>query len=139
MSGPSGRPVLAAAVSVVVVATIVAGIVTLGSPTEERARRLDERRLSDLRQLQSAVNFFHSQQKRLPESLEQLAQKRELRVGLDPATKQPYGYRRIDDGHYGLCAIFERSSPPQESSVDIRRHDAGRYCFQRTPPSPPRG
>ena len=44
----TGRQLLAGVVSLVVAAAIITGVVILGSPSNERALRLDQRRVSDL-------------------------------------------------------------------------------------------
>jgi hypothetical protein len=69
----TGRQMLAGIVSLVVLAAIVAGMVMLGSPSDERARRLDERRVSDLAGIRNAVNFFSDRNGRLPASLDELS------------------------------------------------------------------
>jgi hypothetical protein len=73
MMGSSGKRLLAVALTVVVVAAVATGIVIIGSPMEERTRRLDNRRVQDLRQLSQAVQVYHARQQRTPASLDELS------------------------------------------------------------------
>jgi type II secretory pathway pseudopilin PulG len=67
------RKVLIAIVFAVVVGAIAGGFFLLGTPSEERTRRLDERRLSDLRRLQLATDLYWTRNGRLPLTLDDLA------------------------------------------------------------------
>ena len=49
-----------------VVAAVVAGLWSIGPPSEQRLRRLDERRVSDLTQLSQAVHWYHTERRALP-------------------------------------------------------------------------
>lgn len=126
----TGRQALAGVVSVVVFAAVIAGIVILGSPSEERARRLDQRRVSELRGIRSAVDFFYVDKGRLPASLDELATQPGVRVSADPVTNEAYRYRPLGGDAFELCATFERASELQPGSgVDIWQHPAGAHCF----------
>jgi hypothetical protein len=126
--------VLGTLVTVVVIAAIVVGIVLLGSPAEERARRLDQRRSQDLTGIARAVDLYWTRHASLPTSLEELqkAPGAEIRSA-DPTTGDAYEYRPLDGSRYELCARFEHESaraggPP---GGGIWSHGAGRHCFQR--------
>jgi hypothetical protein len=126
----TGRQVLAGVVSLVVVAAIATGVVILGSPSEERARRLDRLRVSELEGLKTAVEFYHRANGRLPASLSELASEPGVRVSADPTTSEPYRYRTVSADEFELCATFERASEPQRGSgVNIWQHPAGAHCF----------
>ena len=128
----TGRQVLAGVVSIVVAAAIVTGVVILGSPSEERARRLDLRRVSDLQGIQNAVNFYASERTTLPASLEELSTQPGVRIGTDPVTGAAYGYRALGVEEFELCGTFERASEPRVSSgVDVWQHPSGKHCFTR--------
>jgi len=112
----------------VVAAAVVAGLAIIGSPSEQRLMRLDERRVLDLRSLSFAVNRYRGQRQRLPERAEDVIDGQlTTRLPLDPESQQPYDYRMIDAGHYEVCATFSRRS--LEPSNDFWFHEAGRRCF----------
>src|SRR5712691_7947951 len=95
-----------------VVVAVAAGLFIIGSPSEERVRRLDERRLNDLRLIQFAVDLYSKDHARLPGTLAELLQ--EPRTGpetRDPITRQEYGYRTLAERAYQVCADFDRESP----------------------------
>jgi hypothetical protein len=120
-------------VTLAVIAAVVAGVYLLGSPAEERARRLDERRVQDLSGIAQAVDLYWTRESRLPPSLEQLRSDTGAAVTVaDPSTAAPYDYRPLEGGRYQLCASFEGDSR-DSNRVDTGfwTHRAGRQCFQR--------
>jgi hypothetical protein len=123
---------LAGAVTIVVTGTIAAGIFVLGSPAEERRRRLDERRIENLSEIAQAVDLYWTRHGRLPSSLEELRREPGATIAdTDPVTHRAYEYRPATD-RYELCAAFDRAS---DRSSPYRgafwSHGAGRQCFQR--------
>ena len=52
----AGRYVVIGLVIVAVIAAVVAGLVFLGSRTEERLRQMDQKRVDDLRNIASAID-----------------------------------------------------------------------------------
>jgi hypothetical protein len=121
--------------TIVVAAAVAGGVFVLGSPSEERARRLDERRVQDLIGIQGAVDVYWSQHATLPPSLGELATEPygKLRAQ-DPRTTEAYQYKLIDARKYELCATFERASPEGVPYGDGRwAHGNGRQCFPREP------
>jgi hypothetical protein len=131
-----GGGLLLAAATVVVVAAIVAGIVVLGPPSDERARRLDQKRIFDLQQLESAVGYYQRQHKRLPASVEELASGSTMNVNVrDPISGKPYELRVVNDTAYELCATFDLDSKGESGYGEVFwAHRAGRHCFNRTVP-----
>ena len=131
MKPASGGALLVIA-SIVVVASIVAGIIELGPPSDERARRLDSKRTTDLQQLTSAIEYFHQQKGHLPSSLEELSSFPNVRVELrDPESGESYGYRLINETSCEVCATFDRDSNEQQVSYgrEFWAHTPGRHCF----------
>src|SRR5688572_3877367 len=117
-------------VTVAVAAAVVAGIYVLGSPVEERARRLDERRVQDLSGIAQAVDLYWTRESRLPASLDQLRSDSGATITL--ADPSPYDYRHLEDGKYELCASFEGDSRDSNRFDNgFWTHRAGRQCFQR--------
>lgn len=132
-----GGGLLLAAATVVVVAAIVAGIVVLGPPSDERARRLDRKRVSDLQQVSSAVGYYHQQHRRLPASVEELSSLPNINVNIrDAISGQPYELRVVSDTAYELCATFDRDSKGEQAFGDpFWAHRAGRQCFHQAVPA----
>ena len=129
---PSFRPLLAVLVLAIVVAAIVGGLLIVGSPGEARLQRLDDRRVSDLRQLSSAVNVYWTRNRQLPVSLDAaLPGLSGSTPPLDPGTGQRYTYRAIEGDRYELCAVFSRASADgaEWARDPFWSHTAGRQCF----------
>jgi hypothetical protein len=128
MSGFSGSHILAVVTTVVVAAAVGAGIVLIGPPSDERTRRLDERRVEDLRQISLSVNLYNNRHQRLPASLAELAEEPGLTFqARDPVTREAYGYSTLEPAKYQLCAIFDRESTAR---ADVFwSHGGGRHCF----------
>ncbi len=136
-----------------VVAAVVGGLIVLGPPSEERARRLDERRVEDLRGITRAVDLYWTRHASLPLSLADLSRESGVSVSArDPGTTQDYEFRVLDAATYELCARFELNTPipsarfrpglgvapdpgdsagrAQDVSEDFWSHGVGRRCFR---------
>jgi hypothetical protein len=126
---------IAIVAGIVVVATLVAAIMVMGSPARQRLMRLDERRVEDLSRIASAVEAYHLQHGSAPDSLEALAAGGGVRIPSDPATRQPYGFEKLGKAEVRLCAQFDtdtaESSEPQPWLGVRWLHGAGRQCFKR--------
>jgi hypothetical protein len=124
----SGKRLLAIVLTVVVAAAVVTGIVIIGSPGEERTRRLDTRRVQDLQQISQAVQVYRARHQRTPSSLDELSREPGLAmVPRDPVTGQPYRYVSVDADSYELCATFDRDSDVRTAT--FWSHGAGTQCF----------
>jgi len=131
-----------------VFAAMAFGFYSAGSPQAERLRRLDERRVSDLQQIQwQIINYWQAKEK-LPGALGDL---RDSISGFvppaDPETGESYEYRATGDLDFELCAVFKTSnktdgsreskSAPVPAAIDYYAdagawsHGAGRVCFER--------
>lgn len=132
MSGTLGSRILIVA-SAVVVASIVAGVIAIGTPSEERAEALDAGRVADLQRIMRATDDYWSRNERLPATLGELADDPRTSVDtLDPGSGLPYGYWVVGDDRYEVCAIFDRASvdSPGRPREDFWRHGAGERCFE---------
>ena len=143
----SGTSVLIGLAVVVVVIAIVAGLMVLPPPSEERVRRLDERRVEDLRGIARAMDLYWTRHGRLPASIADLSGEPGVNVSTrDPGTGQDYELRLLDEPTYELCASFERTTAEsgepagraEDVSEDFWSHGVGRRCFrldaQEVPP-----
>lgn len=138
-SGPaSGRNMLVLA-SVIVIASVVAGLLTMESPLKQRDRRLDMRRVQDLNAIDRAMDTWATDHGSLPASLAELAGEPGASLSIaDPVDGVPYGYSVLSPSKFRLCAVFSTST--SDRGPDARRfgwyddewkHPVGRQCFER--------
>jgi hypothetical protein len=110
----------------------VATSIWLNPPSENRARAMDDQRVRQLGQIESAINNHYRLRQKLPAHLEELeADKGNLAPEklLDPGTGKPFEYEVVGEKDYRLCAIFERSTDGEHNLRGNRLHKAGRDCF----------
>ncbi len=126
---------LAIAASILVVATLVAAIVVMGSPGSQRESRLDRKREQDLKRIVSAIDMRTAAGKPLPADLAGLASEPGRRLSIvDPATGAPYAFEITGDRSYRLCAVFTTDTAEESSKAWIDEewpHGPGRQCFER--------
>lgn len=123
-----GRLLAGSAIAAVAIA-IGAGLVVLGPPSDVRARRLDAERVDDLRQWARAIDDYWDANDQLPATLADV-RRQEAWASLrdhDPATREPYRYAVTGAVTYELCAVFERASDDEPTS--LWSHGAGLTCF----------
>ena len=117
-------------VAVAVVAmSVVYGLTRVGSPSDERKRRLDERRVEDLRGIARAVDLHWTRHGSLPASLHELSDATVRDVALnDPERGEPYEYRVRAASAFELCGFF--GTDWSEPSIEVFwTHPMGRHCF----------
>ena len=125
----TGRGVLAVAVPVVMLATIVAGLWINGTPGYQRMRAQDERRASLLTGLATRLEAHVSRYGTLPDNLAEVAVEAER---LDPVTGTPFEYTHKGTD-YQLCAVFATDGDEGPASeLPFRRHAEGHVCFDRS-------
>lgn len=127
--------IIGATVSSLILVTIIAGFFIAGTPQQQRQRRQDEQRVSDLSSLQYQIVDYWQRKGDLPPSLKDLNDNlSSVYVPLDPATKTDYRYEIIDPLRFKLCANFATKSVVEEtrySGSEQWAHDAGLVCFER--------
>jgi hypothetical protein len=134
-----GRKLFVAAVIAAVLAAVAAGLSLLRSPGEERVRRIDARRVDDLRAISEAIDVYRSRRERLPATLHEIAAETGLASRLlDPETKQPYEYRALGAKEYELCARFSLALATREALPDFWAHGPDRQCFRLSARDVPR-
>ena len=123
----SQRSIVLGAAGTAVVAAVAVGLVLLGPPSQERERRIDDRRVADLNGIAAAANLYWTRHGRLPASLDELAAEPGPTISTsDPTSSEMYGYRALDDGRYEVCATFAADSgAPTRSSSVIQRSCQG--------------
>lgn len=132
----------AALLTLVVVASLGVGLWIVGSPAEERQRRLDGQRVLDLMAISDRVQRYAQESDALPADLTSLMEQPEFQAGRfrrvqlrDPVTREPYEYEVLGPRTFRLCAQFSRATsspfPDDEREMDPWSHGAGRHCFER--------
>lgn len=115
MSTPVAVRILRWSICLIVLLAVIAGLFVSGSPANRRRLSLDERRVSNLSQISTAIDTYAQTKRTVPPSLETLAQAQpylatELR---DPTTNLFYTYTPQvgSTSTYQLCATFELPTP----------------------------
>lgn len=141
MRTPLAIRILRWSVCVVLVAAMVGGLFTVGSPAQRRREALDEQRITSLQSISYAIDtYYQSNQKTLPPDLAALIRHQpHLSTQVtDPKTGVTYGYRirSTTDLTYELCATFEtetnlsRNEPRPYGDVYNWVHPLGEKCFE---------
>lgn len=145
------RPLVAGAAVLLVVGSVVLGFAQAGSPLTARLRRLDEKRVEDLRAIHQALQRMVTQRdnntgtvtlnRELPKSLEEVAEYtltnevgRKLDLQ-DPESREDYVYKVTGEKAYELSATF--SLPREKKQSLFWNHPAGQHSFQFHADSPP--
>jgi len=136
---------LAWIISSIVLASVVAGFFIIGTPADQREKRFDEQRISDLQMLQSQIVSYWIRKESLPQELNDLEDSISgFFVPKDPKADAPYGYKVIDPLSFELCAAFKTSSKdfgksrgvkpayPYDSFQQNWNYEPGEACFART-------
>jgi hypothetical protein len=127
---------LPTAVTIVVGIAVITGLILSGSPANERLRRFDQERISDLQEIQySSIEAYYDRFGALPESLE-IAMKNSPsspEIYTDPETNVFYDYSIVSKKEYQLCAMFSLPSKEQTDPVSAMwSHASGYSCFTLT-------
>ena len=129
---PRRRDPLSALGAAAVAVALVAGLVAIGSPTDQRRERLDARRAQDIEAISQAIDRYEATHERLPATLDELQRGSDVQVAItDPMTREPYGYEAGEGTAYELCSTFELATTERELRRvrPFSRHEAGRHCF----------
>ncbi len=139
MNRATGVRILLTSVIASVAAAVVAAIFVLGSPAQQRQRRLDERRVRDLSTIANSIAMYASTHDALPADLSVLGNEPgPRRAPTDPDTGAPYEYAVLGAESYRLCAVFADPSADGRVQPFIPfaeregwAHSAGKQCFDR--------
>lgn len=99
---------------VFVITAIVISFFVIGSPSEQRAWRMDERRVQDLQSLQWQVISYWQQKESLPTDIKELSNPLSgFSIPVDPEFTKglTYEYEKMDDMQFALCATFSAKMP----------------------------
>jgi hypothetical protein len=133
---------LSAFLVLIILIFIIAGFVIFGSPALARKIRLDERKISDLQNIQYRIFSYSQTNKALPPNLEVLKDPFfGYALPKDPQTQNDYEYNIKDEYNlvFELCAVFNEKTPkfkegkpaPYPMTQENWEHDSGRFCFER--------
>ncbi|MCY7355047.1 MAG: hypothetical protein LH470_08240 [Lysobacter sp.] len=133
--GALGRWLVIAA-CVAVAATLVVAMSRLGSPTAQRAMRLDEKRVHDLDHIVDVINKYAEKNHSLPPTLDTLARQPGRTLSIADPDGVPYIYQVTGDRTYRLCTVFatDTAKDPESGQAWTQEewlHAAGRQCFDR--------
>jgi hypothetical protein len=115
----------------------VSGLSLIDSPDIVNAKRLDKKRIADLRAIERLIDNHASLEGSLPLSLTlsdiKLGQHTNFLPTTDPSSGVPYGYLITGENSYRLCASFSRDNSEDNlrdgSDLGVWRHPAGEHCF----------
>jgi hypothetical protein len=137
------------------IVAVVYGFSIIPSPSSEQQIATDQKRVTDLSNIQAAIEIYYQDNSALPVNLDTLTtQAYDTSTPLektDPQTKHPYEYMVTGPYSYKLCATFTTDSmktqPNQYDKPVVSypvyngnfTHPAGHFCFteQEQPPYNP--
>lgn len=122
------------ATGIVTALAVAAGIWVIDSPSQQRLKRMDNARLSDLRTLEIAARNYWRENDALPPNIGTLISQPGMELTWkDPGGGPDYRYRPLDATHYELCAQFDTDSAAERlrGPVNEWAHPAGNHCFRR--------
>ncbi|MDP6579697.1 MAG: hypothetical protein QF681_03495 [Vicinamibacterales bacterium] len=123
------RGVIGVAAGLVAAAAIVFGLLQAGSPGAARDRRLDERRIDDLRGLARAVDLHWTRNGQLPPSVSGLPTATDEPLATtDPVSGREYDYLVLEERKFELCAEFATAQTATGDRA-FWSHPEGRHCF----------
>ncbi|MGA0112132.1 MAG: DUF5671 domain-containing protein [Chthoniobacterales bacterium] len=136
---PGSRRLLWYGICALVVAAVGAAAWLTGGPLQARLRTQDDGRVDDLRAIYQAVLLYHTEQGRLPATLEDCNNnpKTFIRTLNDRISGAPYGYTVTGKNSFVLSADFALPSQGSDDSGDYSdpqgdgfwRHQAGPQSF----------
>ena len=120
---------VALSTSAIVTVCVVIGLYIAGSPTEQRQKRLDNKRISDLRDIVNGIDAYRRRHGQMPPTLGDIVEARRFtRLPTDPANGIPYSYTILDGEKYELCAQFDQPSN-DDMAEDFWSHTQGEQCY----------
>jgi hypothetical protein len=135
MSAGKGGRWLAVIATLVVVATVIAAMLTMGSPGEQREAKMDRKREQDMQRIVMAIDSRAEAGKPLPAYLASLAGEPGRRLAInDPANGTPYAYQTTGADSYRVCAVFSTDTASSKHRVWVDEewlHGPGQHCFDR--------
>lgn len=97
-------------------ATCISGIIEHPSPFKMRATKLDKKRIQKIENIMNEIKQFHSKNKKLPSTLQELIEKNNLIKASvqDPYSKKIFEYKILGKRQYKICATFYYDKPKKQ-------------------------
>ncbi len=130
--------------TVLTVIALVYGFMTIPNPSDQRKVRLDQQRVTDLGQLQYAIDDQYRLDQALPETINDIRDNSyspsQSLIKTDPETGASYEYKMGTPMTYQLCATFTTDSEKEKMTADENNysyasfkskfpHGIGKKCF----------
>lgn len=129
----------------IVVIAVAASFFVIGTPGNERLRRIDDARVNHLSTIQNEIQNFWARKDSLPAALNELENDISyFTVPTDPETNAQYEYKVSGQYQFELCANFTTDNKGEFGSSEFPKpmypygyeskwsHGVGRTCFTRT-------
>jgi hypothetical protein len=116
---------------VMVAASVLWGLMIIGTPEQQREKKYDEKRIADLQGIAGSIDRYFTRHQSLPVHLDDLKKEPGSSIRkVDPKTAIAYTFTRRSADSYELCAEFSAES--DEEIKSMWAHHAGHNCFQFT-------
>ncbi|MDP3042849.1 MAG: DUF5671 domain-containing protein [bacterium] len=121
-----------------VAAVFIASLFFVESPSQTRNRKYDNAILDKFNQIDNAINTYYQDYEKLPAGLEELKTEFTYITDKDlenPATKEKFEYKIINENTYELCSAFITSNKDEDviyGNYDYKdrwSHKAGYQCL----------
>jgi len=111
-----------------IVAGFISALLMVESPSEARERKLDEKIVSSLNNIQYSIDDYYYRYEKIPESLEELDVD-----NINPVSGIEYGYNLINGTEYELCTEFSSSNLEKAYNYydSSWKHDKGYVCIKK--------
>lgn len=123
-------------ISLIVLGAIIFGFSSAGSPFETRARKFDDERIKDIRNLSSSIQGYYTKNSVLPKTLSELDNSSYYlspNSKKDPETGEEYEYSVTNSTNYDICATFATDSDKDKDPYSYYskefNHPKGYHCF----------
>jgi len=129
-------------VLVLILGSIVGTFLIIGSPSFQKDKRFDEKRLANLQWIEDDFRTYYTDYSEpLPEELSDVYSEETMNYLLDPESNTPIEYNKTGANTYELCTTFSTSSNDYaiklkriygdnaKNTVDPWAYDAGYKCF----------
>ncbi len=133
-----GRVVWRVVSVLIVVVSVIWAFSVLGSPRTQRLYKYDEAKVSDIMNIDNAVQSYFGNKGVLPKDFVELSTINYYVNKIDSQNQKSYEYVVTGKNTYELCADFNKSSSDQTNIRDTYpyggpswTHPVGRYCFSR--------
>lgn len=130
--------------TVAIVASIIGGYLSVGSPSQARSQQFDQRRVENLSSIQYEIINYWSRTRKLPATIDEMANINQTAYPTDPESGMPYEYIPTSSLTFELCATFNADKQQVQTGISKpypvavsgniyeQYYTKGRYCFPYT-------